>query len=75
MIRLRLDHGELLPGGPVGRDGGIHPVRPLHRLEPEAVVSEPVLGVVHEQADEFFLVELPQLRGTVFGGTRLGHGI
>ena len=48
----RLDHRETLPRCPVRCDGGVHPMRRFHCLEPEAVVGEPVLGVVQDDPDE-----------------------
>jgi hypothetical protein len=56
---LRLDHGEALPCAPIRLDRRTHPMRVLDGLEPQPVVSKPVLGIVHHDADELVLAELP----------------
>ena len=71
-----LDHGELLPGGPVGLDGGLHPMGLLDGLEPEPVVGQPVPGVVLDDADELLAGELLELGQGVEGAratVRVAH--
>ena len=65
---LRLHDREPTPGLGIGLDCRVEAVDPLDRLEPQAVVSQPVLRLILNQADQVIATQPGKLEETLIHG-------